>query len=131
MLEGNKCLEKDVVNRTEQSTKGLISNRLVKVALVEEMRTEQGKQFLSLLIRQICTEHLHCRASCYFRAINKTEGFPDGSDGKEPACHAGDPKQNTQNLPLCRGGGAWRKLTSPKVDFKVKEPVLCLVQWKH
>ena len=41
MLEGNKCLEKDVVNRTEQSTKGLISNRLVKVALVEEMRTEQ------------------------------------------------------------------------------------------
>ena len=41
MLEGNTCLEKDVVNRTEQSTKGLISNRLVKVALVEEMRTEQ------------------------------------------------------------------------------------------
>ena len=28
-------------NRTQQSTKGLISNRLVKVALVEEMRTEQ------------------------------------------------------------------------------------------
>ena len=95
------------------------------------MRTEQGKQFLSLLIQQICTEHLHCPASCYFRAINKTEGFPDGSDGQESACHAGDPKQNTQKLPLCRGGGAWGKLTSPKVDFKVKEPVLCLVQWKH
>lgn len=41
MSEGNKCLQKDAVNRTEQSTKGLISNRLVKVALVEEMRTEQ------------------------------------------------------------------------------------------
>ena len=41
MLEGKNCLEKDVGNRTQQSTKGLISNRLVKVALVEEMRTEQ------------------------------------------------------------------------------------------
>lgn len=39
------------------------------------MRTEQGKQFLSLLIQQICTEHLQCHASCYFRAVNKTEGF--------------------------------------------------------
>ena len=28
-------------NRTQQSTKGLISNRLVKAALVEEMRTDQ------------------------------------------------------------------------------------------
>lgn len=41
MLEGNKCLEKDVGNRTEQSTEGLISNRLVKVALVEENRSDQ------------------------------------------------------------------------------------------
>ena len=41
MLEGKNCLQKDVGNRTQQSTKGLISNRLVKVALVEEMRTEQ------------------------------------------------------------------------------------------
>ena len=36
MLEGKNCLQKDAGNRTQQSTKGLISNRLV-----EEMRTEQ------------------------------------------------------------------------------------------
>ena len=36
MLEGKNCLQKDVGNRTQQSTKGLISNKLV-----EEMRTEQ------------------------------------------------------------------------------------------
>lgn len=42
MLEGNKYLENDVGNRTEQSTEGLISNWLLKVALVEEMRSEQS-----------------------------------------------------------------------------------------
>ena len=36
VLEGKNCLQKDVGNRTQQSTKGLISNKLV-----EEMRTEQ------------------------------------------------------------------------------------------
>ena len=42
MLEGTKYLENDVGNRTEQSTEGLISNWLLKVALVEEMRSEQS-----------------------------------------------------------------------------------------
>ena len=42
MLEGNNYFENDVGNRTEQSTEGLISNWLLKVALVEEMRSEQS-----------------------------------------------------------------------------------------
>lgn len=41
MLEGNNYFENDVGNRTEQSTEGLISNWLLKVALVGEMRSEQ------------------------------------------------------------------------------------------
>ena len=41
MLEGNNYFENDVGNRTEQSTEGLISNWPLKVALVEEMRSEQ------------------------------------------------------------------------------------------
>lgn len=84
------------------------------------MRTEQGKQFLSLLIQQICTEHPQCHASCYFRAVNKTEGFPDAQTVKNPPATQETPNK-THKTSRGVGGAA-----VSKGGLSSKEPVLCL-----
>lgn len=94
------------------------------------MRTEQGKQFLSLLIQQICTEHLQCHASCYFRAVNKTEGFPDAQTVKNPPATQETPNKTHKTSCFAGAAGVGGAAVS-KGGLSSKEPVLCLLQRKH
>lgn len=53
-------LHRERVRRLQTATlRQPVHNTALYVKTEFSMRTEQGKQFLSLLIQQICTEHLH------------------------------------------------------------------------